>query len=301
MTNMVYFVFLKFVICLHQDIKIFPIHFPQFSLFKLRYSMFTAPLAIRSSPIAEPFAICRAIRCRFSMSPDAFHSIHMYFSIIYGGKSSIIQDCTVLLDVATYDLTSWRTFFVAWHIFTSIHHDILSILFDVMTCHDVLLILWRTFHIFLTWFLTLWHMFWRQDVFYVLLRYGVLLDPKTNLWTSWRIFLIFEVIFVTPWRSFWWLGLRLRLHWFETSQVSTWPHQLEDVEESHSVASPWYTFHTFWRNDVHFDVTVYFVMSLRTLWHMLWRHGKLSILVDVIKYILMSGSRSPKIWISHKH
>ena len=53
----------------------FPIHFPQFSLFKLRYSMFAAPLAIRIhlSPITEPFAIRRAIRCRFSMSPDAFH------------------------------------------------------------------------------------------------------------------------------------------------------------------------------------------------------------------------------------
>ena len=36
----------------------FPIHFPQFSLFKLRYSMFAAPLAIRSSP----FAVRRAIR-----------------------------------------------------------------------------------------------------------------------------------------------------------------------------------------------------------------------------------------------
>ena len=33
------------------------------------------------------------------------------------------------------------------------------------------------------------------------------------------------------------LRLRLRLHWLETSQVSTWPHQLEDVEESHSVDS----------------------------------------------------------------
>ena len=31
--------------------------------------------------------------------------------------------------------------------------------------------------------------------------------------------------------------VRLRLHWLETSQVSTWPHQLEDVEESHSVDS----------------------------------------------------------------
>ena len=53
----------------------FPIHFPPFSLFKLRYSMFAAPLAIRSSPLANRQAIRRAIRCRFSMSPDAFHSI----------------------------------------------------------------------------------------------------------------------------------------------------------------------------------------------------------------------------------
>ena len=50
----------------------FPIHFPQFSLFKLRYSMFTAPLAIRSSPFANRRAIRHAIPCRFSMSPDAF-------------------------------------------------------------------------------------------------------------------------------------------------------------------------------------------------------------------------------------
>ena len=55
----------------------FPIHFPQFSLFKLRYSMFAAPLAIRIhlSPIR------RAVRCRFSMSPDAFHTNVLNLSI----------------------------------------------------------------------------------------------------------------------------------------------------------------------------------------------------------------------------
>ena len=52
----------------------FPIHFPQFSLFKLRYSMFAALLAIRR-------AIRRAIRCRFSMSPDAFHTFSQIFAI----------------------------------------------------------------------------------------------------------------------------------------------------------------------------------------------------------------------------
>ena len=61
--------------------------------FEVRYSMFAAPFAIRRairlvirhavrhsprrSPIVEPFAIRRAIRCRFSMSPDAFHTFHM--------------------------------------------------------------------------------------------------------------------------------------------------------------------------------------------------------------------------------
>ena len=33
----------------------FPINFPQLSLFKLRYSIFAAPLAIRSSPFAVAF------------------------------------------------------------------------------------------------------------------------------------------------------------------------------------------------------------------------------------------------------
>ena len=37
--------------------------------------MFAAPLAIRSSPFANRRAIRPAIRCRFSMSPDAFHII----------------------------------------------------------------------------------------------------------------------------------------------------------------------------------------------------------------------------------
>ena len=50
--------------------------FPQFSLFKLRCSMFAAPLAISSSPFANRRAIRRAIRCRFSMSPDAFHTYY---------------------------------------------------------------------------------------------------------------------------------------------------------------------------------------------------------------------------------
>ena len=46
-----------------------------FSLFKLRYSIFAAPLAIRSSPFVNRRAIRRTIRCRFSMSPDAFHRL----------------------------------------------------------------------------------------------------------------------------------------------------------------------------------------------------------------------------------
>ena len=60
----------------------FPIHFPQFSLFKLRYAMFAAPLAIRSSPIAEPFAIRRAMHCRFSMSPDTFHTNYEQYLVL---------------------------------------------------------------------------------------------------------------------------------------------------------------------------------------------------------------------------
>ena len=48
----------------------FPVHFPQFSLFKLRYSMFAAPLAIRSSPshwlFAAPFAV--AFQCPLTLS-----------------------------------------------------------------------------------------------------------------------------------------------------------------------------------------------------------------------------------------
>ena len=50
-----------------------PRHF-LFILPNCRYSMFAAPLAIRSSPFANRRAIRRAIRCRFSMSPDAFHT-----------------------------------------------------------------------------------------------------------------------------------------------------------------------------------------------------------------------------------
>ena len=50
--------------------------FPHF-----RYSMFAAPLAIRSSPLANRQDIRRAIRCRFSMSPDAFHSLYQYYTI----------------------------------------------------------------------------------------------------------------------------------------------------------------------------------------------------------------------------
>ena len=44
----------------------FAIHFPQFSLFKLRYSMFAAPLVIRSSPSHSPFAI--AFQCHLTLS-----------------------------------------------------------------------------------------------------------------------------------------------------------------------------------------------------------------------------------------
>ena len=46
----------------HHSLRYSPHRFLLISLFKLRYSMFAAPLAIR-----------RAIRCRFSMSPDAFY------------------------------------------------------------------------------------------------------------------------------------------------------------------------------------------------------------------------------------
>ena len=45
----------------------FPIHFPQFSLFKLRYSMFAAPLAIRSSPFANRRAIRHSPRHSMSL------------------------------------------------------------------------------------------------------------------------------------------------------------------------------------------------------------------------------------------
>ena len=43
--------------------------------------MFAAPLAIRSLPFANRRAIRRAIRCRFSMSPDAFHSMKASWEI----------------------------------------------------------------------------------------------------------------------------------------------------------------------------------------------------------------------------
>ena len=54
----------------------FLVHFSPFSLFKLHYSMFAAPLAIRSSPFANQRAIRHSPRhlLRFSMSPDAFHN-----------------------------------------------------------------------------------------------------------------------------------------------------------------------------------------------------------------------------------
>ena len=45
----------------------FPIHFPQFSLFKLRYSMFAAPLAIRSSSFANRRTIRHSPRHSLSL------------------------------------------------------------------------------------------------------------------------------------------------------------------------------------------------------------------------------------------
>ena len=47
----------------------FPIYFPHFLLFNVRYAMFAAPLAIRSSPFANRRTIRRA------MSRDAFHNL----------------------------------------------------------------------------------------------------------------------------------------------------------------------------------------------------------------------------------
>ena len=47
----------------------FPIYFPQFSLLKLRYSMFAAPLAIRSSSFANRRAIRIHHSPRHSLSP----------------------------------------------------------------------------------------------------------------------------------------------------------------------------------------------------------------------------------------
>ena len=97
--------------CCSPFAALFPIYFFQCSLFKVRYSMFAEPFAIRRairlvirravrhslrrspfaapfhihfpqfslfklrySMFAEPFAIRRAIRCCFSLSPDVFHS-----------------------------------------------------------------------------------------------------------------------------------------------------------------------------------------------------------------------------------
>ena len=45
--------------------------FPMFPT--IQGSLFTVRCAVRHSLFAEPFAIRRAIRCHFSMSPDAFH------------------------------------------------------------------------------------------------------------------------------------------------------------------------------------------------------------------------------------
>ena len=58
----------------------FPWRFPYlliFPMFPIQGSLFTVRCAVRHSLFAGPFAIRRAIRCCFSMSPDAFHSFAM--------------------------------------------------------------------------------------------------------------------------------------------------------------------------------------------------------------------------------
>ena len=62
----------------------FPIHF-RYSNFAIQCSPRRYPFAVRHSSIAEPCAIRRAIHCRFSMSPDAFHT--KWSEIMYFGQS----------------------------------------------------------------------------------------------------------------------------------------------------------------------------------------------------------------------